>query len=64
MCSCNREPDDDEDLDLMTCEMDHAYEQERELIDRAEAQQPDYFPMAQSLCLPSLVYTALTEPVR
>jgi len=41
--------------------MDEA-ERERELIDRAEAQKPDWLNIAKDLCLPSLVYTAVMEP--
>jgi len=62
MCSCNRTPEDEEDLDMMMCEMDHAYERERELIDRAEAQKPDWLNVAKDLCLPSLAFTAAMEP--
>lgn len=64
MCTCNRTPEDEEDLDMMMCEMDHWYEQEREIINRAEAQQPDWYKTAMNLCLPSLAFTAQMEPVR
>ena len=63
MCSCNRTPEDEADLDMMMCEMDHWYEQEREIIDRAEAQRPlNWYKVAANICLPSLAYTAITEP--
>ena len=53
MCSCNREPEDDQDMEALMMDM---AEQERELIDRAEAQQPDWLNVAKDLCLPSLAY--------
>ena len=56
-CECERSPD--EDMDDMLMEM---AERERELIDRAEAQKPDWLNVAKDLCLPSLAYTAVMEP--
>lgn len=63
MDQCDRNPDDDRDMNEIA---DEWYEQEREQIDRAEAQKPatDWFKVAANLCLPSLIHTALTEPVR
>jgi threonyl-tRNA synthetase len=58
---CDRNPDDDRDMNDIA---DVWYEQERELIDRAEAQKPstDWYKLAAQTCLPSLIHTALTEP--
>ena len=62
MCNCDRTPDDDKDMDEISMVW---YEQEREILDRAEAQRPlQWYEVAQNLCLPSLAYTAQTEPVR
>ena len=59
-CNCDKSPDDDQDANEI---MDEWYEQERELIDRAEAQRPtDWYKMAQNLTLPSLAFTAQMEP--
>lgn len=62
MDPCDRTPEDGKDMDEIAMTW---YEQEREILDRAEAQQPvDWYKVAQNLCLPSLAHTALTEPVR
>jgi len=45
-------------MDEMLMEM---AERERELIDRAEAQKPDWYKTARNLCLPSLAFTAQME---
>ena len=59
MDPCDRTPQDDQDMEALM--MDEA-ERERELIDRAEAQKPDWLNVAKDLCLPSLAYTAVMEP--
>lgn len=51
MRSCNRSPEEDQDMDEMMMEM---AERERELLDRAEDQCPDWYGIARDLCLPSV----------
>ena len=60
MDPCDRTPEDEMDMEEISMVW---YEQERELIDRAEAQRPtDWYKMAQNLTLPSLAFTAQMEP--
>ena len=59
---CDKVPEDEMDMAEIS---DAWYARERELIDRAEAQQaPDWYKVAAQTCLPSLAFTAITEPVR